>query len=179
MPEVNYPALVLNADFSPVSLCPPSVWDFERTLKNTLKERVTPLEFYDDVLRSPSFEYRPPSVVALRKYVKRPERVAFTRMNIFIRDSFTCQYCNEGFEPRELTFDHVVPRSRGGGTNFENIVACCVACNSKKGDRTDIRPNRIPKTPTPRMVAKAHLSKQKLHASWYDYLYWSGVLDKD
>lgn len=175
-----YPALVLNADFSPVSTFPLSLWDFARTMRNVLKERVIVLETYDTVLRSPSITYAPPSVVALKDYVRRPDRVPFTRMNVFLRDDFTCQYCSVKLPPRELTFDHVVPRSHGGGSNWENIVAACVRCNTRKGSRTEMRPLRPPRAPRGRdLIRKRPPDKAGLEKSWLDYLYWSGVLDSD
>lgn len=175
-----YPALVLNADFSPVSIFPLSLWDFARTMRNVLKDRVVVLETYDALLRSPSVTYEPPSVVALRDYVKRPDRVSFTRMNLFLRDDFRCQYCGCKLPPKDLTFDHVVPRSAGGGTNWENIVAACVPCNTRKGSRRDLKPIRAPEAPSARsLIRKRPPGKSGLHHSWLDYLYWSGVLESD
>lgn len=174
-----YPALVLNADFTPVSVHPLSVWGFERTLRNFLKDRVTPLDYYNATLRSPSFEYKPPSVVALKQYVKRPNRVIFSRMNIFLRDNFTCQYCAKRFPPSQLTFDHVIPRSKGGGTNFENIVAACQECNVRKGDTYDMVPIREPRKPAYREIARASPPNVNFHETWLDWLYWSGVLEQN
>lgn len=176
----SYPALVLNADFSPVSIFPLSLWDFARTMRNTLKGSVIVLETYDAVLRSPSITYQPPSVVALKNYVRISRRVAFTRMNLFLRDNFKCQYCEVKLTPRDLTFDHIIPRSAGGGTNWENIVAACVKCNTLKGSRRDMTPIRKPAIPTGREMARKRPPKQsELHHSWMDYLYWSGVLHSD
>lgn len=178
MTTPNYPALVLNADMTPVSVFPLSTWGFERTLRNTLKERITPLEFYDVTLRSPTYQYRPPSVIMLKDYVKRPQSVPFTRMNIFLRDNFQCQYCMGRFSPKELTFDHVIPRARGGGTSFENIVSACVDCNGRKGDSMSIKPVRAPRVPKARDLARSQPPRENLHQSWLDYLYWSGVLEQ-
>lgn len=178
MTTPNYPALVLNADFTPVSVFPLSTWGVERTLRNDMKDRITPLEFYDTKLRSQNFEYRPPSVIALKTYIKQPQRVAFTRMNIFLRDNFKCQYCGGSFEAKNLTFDHVIPRASGGGTNFENIVACCVSCNTKKGSSMSMKPMRTPKEPGVRELSRIRPPREKLHSSWLDYLYWSGVLEE-
>lgn len=178
----KYPSLVLNADYSPISVHPLSTWSFERTLRNYLKDRINVLESYDTTLRSPSFEYNPPSVVALKRYIKRPQRVVFNRYNIFLRDDFTCQYCAKRFSSYELTFDHVVPRSKGGQTSFDNIVACCVPCNTKKSNKQDVQPIKKPYTPNQRQLAKkkqTNLDVSKLHDSWSDYLYWSGVLQQD
>jgi 5-methylcytosine-specific restriction endonuclease McrA len=175
-----YPALLLNADFSPISTFPLSIWDFGRTMRNVLKDRVTVLETYDAVLRSPSITYEPPSVVALKRYIHRPDRVPFTRMNLFLRDDFRCQYCRAKLPPKDLTFDHVVPRVEGGGTNWENIVAACVGCNGKKGSRRDMHPIVPPRRPSMyAMMKKRNVQRDSLHSSWLDYLYWSGVLESD
>jgi 5-methylcytosine-specific restriction endonuclease McrA len=175
----NYPALVLNADFSPVRIHPLSTWGFERVLRAVLKDRVVVLEEHDAELRSASLTYRPPSVIALRRYVRPQQAVPFNRMNIFLRDGFRCQYCGDHFHSRDLTFDHVIPRSRGGGTNFENIVSACAPCNGRKGSET-MRPLRQPRTPTPRKLARcAPQDKTQLLKGWIDYLYWAGLLEQD
>jgi len=186
MTALTYPALVLNADYTPISVLPLSTWGFERTLRNFLKkDRITVLEHYDVTLRSPSFEYKPPSVIALNQYVKKPHKVAFSRYNIFLRDNFTCQYCQKKGTSKNLTFDHVIPRSAGGTTNYSNIVACCITCNTRKGSNTSMKPVRVPRTPTGRELLKARnslpniISKSSLHHTWTDYLYWSGVLDQN
>ncbi|MEJ2668138.1 MAG: HNH endonuclease [Deinococcales bacterium] len=90
----------------------------------------------DKVLRSVNHTFPVPSVVRLKRFVKRPyrQRVAFNRRNVFKRDEHSCQYC--GAHSTDLTLDHVVPRSRGGATSWENVVACCKRCNARKRDRT-------------------------------------------
>ena len=178
-PVPNYPALVLNADFSPVRIHPLSTWGFERVLRAVLRDRVVVLEVHEAELRSARTTYRPPAVIALRRYVRPQQTVQFNRMNIFLRDGFRCQYCGDGFTSRDLTFDHVIPRSRGGGTNFGNIVSACTPCNSRKGSEP-MRPIRPPRTPTPHELARSMPpDRSELQSSWLDYLYWSGVLDQD
>ncbi len=174
----NYPALVLNADFTPISVFPLSTWSFDRTLRNVMKGRITVLEEYNVTLRSPSFEYSPPSVIALKQYVNRPKRVVFNRMNIFLRDKFCCQYCGNKFAPNELTFDHVVPRAHGGKTEYTNIVSACVSCNTRKGARRDMKPLTAPREPRVSELAATLDSREKLHHTWLDYLYWSGALEQ-
>jgi 5-methylcytosine-specific restriction endonuclease McrA len=176
----TYPALVLNADFTPVTSFPLSIWDFGRTMRNVMKDRVVVLETYNVTLHSQRSEWNPPSVVALREYVRRPSRVSFTRLNVFMRDGFCCQYCGHHLPPKDLTFDHVVPSSRGGGTNWTNIVSACVPCNTAKADRQDMRPRVKPFVPGPHDLArKAPPDMGIRHASWRDYLYWSGVLESN
>jgi 5-methylcytosine-specific restriction endonuclease McrA len=121
---------------------------------------------------------RLPSVVAVRDYVKIANRVAFTRFNVFLRDRFRCQYCGESFPAKDLTFEHVVPKSKGGETSWTNIVAACDTCNTLKDNRTDMKPIRPPFVPTARelMVVRRALPQGYLHESWLDYLYWDAEL---
>ena len=114
----NWPALVLNADFRPLSYFPLSLWSWQETVKAVFLERVNVVEEYDHAVNSPSFEMRLPSVISLKEYVPMSRRPAFTRFNVFLRDGFNCQYCGEDFAAPELTFDHVIPRSRGGRTTW-------------------------------------------------------------
>ena len=119
------------------------------------------------------------AVVALRKYQRASQRVAFTRFNVFLRDRFTCQYCGEVFPSSALTFEHVVPRSRGGQTTWFNIVTACVPCNTAKGNSLRIKPRRQPREPTLNdlLAAKRGFPPGYLHESWTDYLYWDAQLD--
>ncbi|MGH6839359.1 MAG: HNH endonuclease, partial [Methylocella sp.] len=102
------PALVLNADFRPLSYYPLSLWAWQDSIKAVFLDRVNIVSNYDKTVRSPSFEMRLPSVVSLRRYVRPPRHPAFTRFNVFLRDRFSCQYCGSR---EDLTFDHLVPRS--------------------------------------------------------------------
>ena len=131
----GFPALVLNADFRPLSYFPLSLWSWQEAVKAVCLDRVNIVSQYDRVVRSPSFEMRLPSVISLKEYIPTARRPAFTRFNVFLRDRFACQYCGDAFPAHDLTFDHVVPRSRGGNSTWENLVACCHACNRRKGNR--------------------------------------------
>ncbi|HEY1878679.1 MAG TPA: HNH endonuclease, partial [Caulobacteraceae bacterium] len=132
-PPSGAPALVLNADFRPLSYYPLSLWSWQETIKAVFLERVDVVSAYDTLIHSPSFEMRLPSVVSLKSYITQDRPPAFTRFNLFLRDSFSCQYCGSG---DDLTFDHLTPRSRGGRTTWENIVTACARCNLAKGGRT-------------------------------------------
>lgn len=93
----------------------------------------------DHVLRSPNFVFPAPAVVRLKDYINiriRQQRAASKRMAILMRDRFRCQYCGRKHNPFELTLDHIVPRSKGGSTEPENLCASCMECNQRKGDRT-------------------------------------------
>ena len=136
MTMTAHPALVLNADFRPMSYFPLSLLSWQDAVHAVFSERVSVVAEYDTWVRSPSTRIRLPSVVALRKYQRSARRVAFTRFNVFLRDRFTCQYCGEAFASSALTFEHVIPRSRGGQTTWSNIVTACMPCNTGKGNST-------------------------------------------
>jgi 5-methylcytosine-specific restriction endonuclease McrA len=174
-----HPALVLNADFRPVSYFPLSLISWQEAVQAVVAERVSVVAEYDAWARSPSTRIRLPSVVALRAYRRRRPRVAFTRFNVFLRDRFTCQYCGRLLPASALTFEHVVPRAQGGATRWDNIVTACVPCNGRKGSSTQMRPRRPPKEPTVRelLAARRAFPPGYLHASWADYLYWDAELE--
>ena len=179
-PPSGHPALVLNADFRPLSYYPLSLWPWQETIKAVFLDRVDVVSTYDQVVRSPSFEMPLPSVVALKSYVTQDRAPAFTRFNLFLRDAFSCQYCGHG---EELTFDHVIPRSRGGRTSWENIVTACAPCNLRKGGRTPKEAQMPPARPArrPSSFELQELGRRfpphHLHQSWMDYLYWDIELE--
>ena len=181
----NAPALVLNADFRPLSYFPLSLWSWQDAVKAVFLDRVNIVSNYETVVRSPSFEMKLPSVIALKEYVHQSRRPAFTRFNVFLRDRFACQYCGHRFPTQDLTFDHVVPRSRGGRTSWENVVTACGACNLHKGNRMprDIGmiPRDTPCQPTAYDLQDAGrgFPPNYLHESWRDYLYWDIELEQD
>jgi 5-methylcytosine-specific restriction endonuclease McrA len=176
----DHPALVLNADFRPLSYLPLSLWPWQDAVKAVFLDRVTVLAEYDTVAHSPSVEIRIPSVVVLRDYVKPARSSAFTRFNLFLRDEFSCQYCGSR---GEMTFDHVIPRSRGGRTTWENVVAACGRCNLRKGNLTvrqaGMSLNRLPQRPTSGELQNKgrKFPPNHLHDSWMDFLYWDAELD--
>ncbi|TNF13987.1 MAG: HNH endonuclease, partial [Rhodobacteraceae bacterium] len=97
----RHPALVLNADFRPLSYYPLSLWPWQEAIKAVFLDRVTILAEYDEVVRSQREAFKIPSVVVLKEYVRPQKRVAFTRFNLFLRDEFKCQYCGK---KGDLTF---------------------------------------------------------------------------
>jgi len=179
MTSPAHPALVLNADFRPMSYFPLSLLSWQDAVQAVFSERVSVVAEYDTWAHSPSTQIRLPSVVALRKYQPSARRVAFTRFNVFLRDRFTCQYCGQVFPSSALTFEHVIPRSHGGLTTWSNIVTACVPCNTRKGSSLRIKPRRAPKEPTVTelLAAKRSFPPGYLHGSWTDYLYWDAQLD--
>ena len=179
-PPSGWPCLVLNADFRPLSYYPLSLWPWQEVIKAVFLDRVDVVSTYDQEVHSPSFAMRLPSVVSLKHYVPQDRPPAFTRFNLFLRDSFSCQYCTVG---DDLTFDHVVPRSKGGLTTWENVVAACSSCNLRKSDRLPAEarmwPAVFPYQPNidDLMRAGRQFPPNYLHESWMDYLYWDSVLE--
>ncbi len=176
----HHPALVLNADYRPLSYYPLSLWPWQEAIKAAWLDRVDIVAEYDEFVRSPSTTIRIPSVVVLKDYVKPQKRVAFTRFNLFLRDEFCCQYCGA---KGEMTFDHVVPRSKGGRTTWRNVVAACGRCNLRKGDLTvkqaGMHLARAPFQPTALELQNVgrKFPPNYLHESWMDYLYWDAELE--
>ncbi|MFU8887495.1 MAG: HNH endonuclease [Trueperaceae bacterium] len=160
--------LILNASYEPLHVC--SVKRAITLLMQEVAERVLD---GDRVLRTPTLVVPVPSVIRLRRYVRRPhrQRVAFNRKNVFRRDDHSCQYC--GARGHDLTLDHVLPRSRGGPTSWENVVACCRRCNASKRDRTPeearMSLRRRPRAPT-FMFTSAYGVLPDVDPAWEAYL---------
>ncbi len=131
-------------------------------------------------VRCVKFDIAVPRIVRLFSYDRLPRRnVRFTRRNIFARDSNHCQYCGKKFPMSELSLDHVVPRSQGGGTDWQNIVCCCLKCNVKKGGRTPAQAHmkliNQPAKPKRSPMVTLRLTNAK-YASWKQFLneaYWN------
>jgi 5-methylcytosine-specific restriction endonuclease McrA len=179
----HYAALVLNADFRPLSYFPLSLWSWQDSIKAVFLERVNVVSEYDRAVRSPSWEIRLPSVIALKEYIPMARRPAFTRFNVFLRDRFSCQYCGEDYSAEGLTFDHVVPRARGGRTVWSNVVTACEPCNLRKGYRlpqeAGLSLRRAPYQPTNFELQEngRGFPPNYLHESWRDFLYWDSELE--
>lgn len=179
-PLANCPALVLNADFTPLSYYPLSLWPWQTAIKAVFLERVDIIASYDREVHSPTLDMKVPSVIALRQYVRPSEFPAFTRFNLFLRDRFSCQYCGS---PHQLTFDHVIPRRLGGRTSWENVATACAPCNMKKGGRTPeqarmpLRVNPIRPTSWQLQERGRGFPPNYLHETWRDWLYWDIELE--
>ena len=174
------PALVLNADFAPLSYYPLSLWPWQTAIKSVFLERVHIVEEYEREVHSASLTMKIPSVIALKQYVRPSEFPAFTRFNLFLRDRFQCQYCGS---PDELTFDHVIPRRLGGKTTWQNVATACAPCNLKKGGRTPkqahMQVHVTPHRPTTWQLQQQgkRFPPNYLHDSWHDWLYWDVELE--
>ncbi|MBI3292391.1 MAG: HNH endonuclease [Elusimicrobia bacterium] len=138
-------------------------------------------------VHTPTFRIAIPEVIALRFYDKLPEtEVKFTRRNIYEHYRYRCCYCGGRFSSQELNLEHVIPRSRGGRTDWANIVTACMACNLKKGDRLpeEARMQLLLKPSKPRWRGSASLIVRphiKVRASWQrfvDTVYWNTELEE-
>ena len=128
----HYRALLLDRSYRPVRAV-----GWRRAVVLGLSGRVDVLELYAREVRTPSRTFALPAVVRVPSWShKAPQAVALTRRNVLLRDGHTCHYCGATGSGRELTLDHIVPRSRGGRTAWDNVVTACGPCNRDKGDRT-------------------------------------------
>jgi 5-methylcytosine-specific restriction endonuclease McrA len=160
--------LVLNASYEPINVC-----TMRRAAVLVLKERAEVLEERNGALRSERLAMARPCVIRLIRYVRIPRDVhrrKITRKAVLARDAWTCQYC--GHQATGLTVDHVIPRSRGGESVWENIVASCAPCNRRKGNRTPhearMHPANRPKPPGPTVFIR--IASPRVPKAWEQYL---------
>ncbi|HEX9987202.1 MAG TPA: HNH endonuclease [Chloroflexia bacterium] len=126
----NAPVLVLNQNYEPLNVC-----NVKRALVLVLGGKAEVLELNHQVIHTPTLSIHCPSVIRLAYLIRRPRvRARLSRKEIFIRDSYTCQYC--GVKTRDLTLDHVIPRSKSGPHTWENLVSACRGCNHRKGGKS-------------------------------------------
>ena len=140
--------LILNTNAQPVNYLPLSVINWKEAIRYMYHDKCDVLEWYDDwLVRSPSWETKVPAVIMMKQYIKSKTEVRFSKSNLYLRDQYKCQYCGNEFIRSHLTMDHVIPISKGGQTEWTNIVAACNPCNSTKGNRTDWKPKYKPYRP--------------------------------
>ncbi len=163
--------LVLNYTFEPLHFT-----NARRAITLVLSGKAESVEDSPRVIRSPSRSFFIPAVIRLAVYIRKPflDRVAFNKKNILRRDGYTCQYC--GRRGERLTVDHIDPRSRGGETTWTNVVAACLRCNLRKGNRTveEARMKLIREPTHPRLLFSMHFHRNPdAHSfldSWRKYL---------
>ena len=170
--------LVLTQGYEPVK-----VISWQRAITLLTLGKIEVVEEYDHELRSTSLIIKCPAVVRLLTAFKRHKKpVKFSRVNIFGRDKYRCQYCGEKGKLADLTYDHVLPKSQGGRTVWTNIVTACYDCNAKKRDRTpqQAKMKLLSKPIQPRWVPAMtiRIAKTSAPEAWRDYLYWTGSLDE-
>jgi 5-methylcytosine-specific restriction endonuclease McrA len=159
--------LVLNATYEPINVC-----TVRRAVVLLLKEKAEVIERAELELHSASCTIPRPVVIRLVAYVRVPRdthRRKITRRAVFARDNWTCQYCGAR---SNLTVDHVVPRSKGGESSWDNIVASCAPCNRRKGNalprQVGMRLLKQPRTPSPHVFI--HVASPTIPAAWQQYL---------
>jgi 5-methylcytosine-specific restriction endonuclease McrA len=159
--------LVLNATYEPINVC-----TVRRAVVLLLKEKAEVIERADWELHSATQTMSRPMVIRLVTYVRIPRdthRRKITRRAVFARDNWTCQYCGSR---SNLTVDHVIPRSKGGGSSWDNIVASCAPCNRRKGDallrQAGMRLAKKPRTPSPTVFI--HVASPTIPVAWQQYL---------
>ena len=165
------PVLVLNATYEPVNVCAA-----RRAIILVLNGAARAEEEASGIVRSARLAMRIPSVIRLLEYRRIPHQArALSRKNILLRDRNACQYCGQTLVSGELTLDHVLPRSLGGKSAWENLVACCHPCNNRKGDRMpEIAGMKLLRTPKPfNLHTSRHLMRLMAHGNgqWRKYLY--------
>lgn len=168
--------LLLNSSFEPLK-----VVSWKKAVVMVLLGKVEVIEEYNRRIRGIRFSLPLPAVIRLNRYIKkRTPIIKFSRVNLYIRDAGRCQYCGIPFSQKELTYDHVIPRSKGGETEWTNVVTCCVPCNLKKGGRTPEEAGmsliRKPKAPIWIPLLTMSLGLKETPEPWKDYLYLNSEL---
>jgi len=185
----NYQILELNADYTPLWYCPLSRITWRQAIwliakgEETKIPRIHVVEYYEGVFIGTSRKsYQLPSVVA--HLSQRPLQLKFSRLNIYVRDGFKCQYTGIKYPPEQLNFDHVIPSDQGGTRDWHNIVTCHREINSLKMNRTPeqaglklVKKPRRPNVYELREMGKKYPPRY-LDETWEDYLYWNTELEK-
>lgn len=171
--------LVLDQSYSPVLVVP-----WQRAIELLTLGKVEVIQEHDQEVRSAYLVIKIPSVIRLlRKFRRFKKPVKFSRVNIYGRDGYKCQYCGTKCSMNELTYDHVIPRSQNGKTTWTNIVSCCVPCNSRKAGRTPEQARmkllKKPVQPVDLPTMMIQISRKNIPDAWRDYLYYTGDLDQD
>ncbi len=162
--------LVLNQNYEPLNVC-----NLPRAFRLVFGDKAEVVEYDHQQIRTPSAEYRAPSVIRLQHMIRRPRpRIRLSRREVFVRDDHVCQYC--GRQGNDMTLDHVVPRHRGGTHTWENLVTACKACNHRKGgrllDEARIRLLRAPIEPRSDVYSMfGTYLRDDRNEAWRAYLY--------
>jgi 5-methylcytosine-specific restriction endonuclease McrA len=171
--------LLLTQGYEPIQII-----SWQRAITLLALDKVDVIEEYDAEIRAPSVIVRVPAVVRLRKAFRRHAKpVKFSRVNIYARDGYRCQYCGVKCTIAELTYDHVIPRSKGGHTTWDNIVSACYGCNREKANRTPAEARMkllaVPARPTWMPAVQIRVSAKSVPDAWRDYVYWTGEIDSE
>jgi 5-methylcytosine-specific restriction endonuclease McrA len=169
--------LFLDVDWQPMR-----VDSWPRAITALFLGKIEVVEYSRDrTIKGVGREYPMPAVVrVLRRFRRDRMVIRFSRLNIYARDRFTCQYCGARLLSEDLTFDHVVPRSAGGRTVWDNIVTACVPCNGRKANRTPraakMTLRRRPAKPRSLPVVTVRMDERDVPAEWRPY--WSAPLER-
>jgi 5-methylcytosine-specific restriction endonuclease McrA len=179
MNAVDTRTLLLSQGYEPIK-----VISWQRAITLISLGKVEVIEEYDSEIRAVSLVIKVPAVVRLlRSFRRHSKPVKFSRANIYARDQHRCQYCGTRCSISELTYDHVIPRSKGGRTTWENIATCCYTCNAKKANRTPaeahMRLRTQPARPEWITAVTIRLSTKSMPEAWRDYLYWTSEIEHD
>jgi 5-methylcytosine-specific restriction endonuclease McrA len=171
--------LVLDLGYQPLRIV-----SWQRAVTMLFEGKVEVIEEYDEDIRSVSITIKMPAVVRLLQAIRgRKKAVKFSRINVMTRDGFRCQYCGRKLPMSKLNYDHVVPRSQGGKTVWENIVTACYPCNDRKGSRTPqqagMRLLKQPAKPKSLPVIAFRLNTDSIPDAWASWIYWQGELEQD
>ncbi len=171
--------LVLDQSYRPLAIV-----HWTRAITLYFQGKAEIVSEYDGFIRSTSLVIKMPSVVRLLRMFRRHKKPCkFSRVNIYGRDGYKCQYCGEKKLMHDLTYDHVIPRTLGGKTTWTNIVSACEDCNSRKGGRTPEQAKmkliKKPIQPVDLPAIVVELSRESVPDAWRDFMYWTGELDEE
>ena len=178
MPDV----LLINADGHPVNMLPLSAVSWKEAIMYMYHDKCDVLEWYDDwVVHSAKWETRVPAVIMLKDFLKRSTNPRFSKTNVYLRDVYHCQYCNERVTNKTATMDHVIPLSKGGKTRWDNIITACAPCNSKKANQTYMKPFYKPYQPGYYELVRKRkqLPFDLKHESWARWMGLDDVIDEN
>ncbi len=169
MEAASRAVLVLNATYEPLNIVP-----IRRAIVLLLKEKAEIVEAAKAKVRAEHLAIDWPLVIRLVAFVPVPRRLPLplSRRTVMARDLYTCQYCGGQPGKHDLTIDHIIPRSRGGTTTWENVVTACAPCNRRKGDRLaeEAQMTLMSKPARPRFIAVVLLGEANGHTVWQKYL---------
>lgn len=167
--------LVLNSDYQPLSIIPLATVNWQEAIKLVIANNAKISDHLENLyIRSEKLKINYPSVIILNKFVKNKYKVKLSKTNIFIRDNYSCCFCKNFlfYEKDKLTIDHIIPKSKGGKSSWDNLVSSCVKCNNDKGNKI-IYPDILPSKPSYSELIKkrTQLPIYIDHDSWKKYLY--------
>ena len=169
--------LLLNSTYEPLRII-----SWQRAVTMVYLDKAEIIRSYESLLRSVSLTMQAPAVVKLNEMVRRHRvRIAFSRRNVFLRDGHRCQYCQERLPAAELTTDHVIPRSRGGTSSWDNVVTACGPCNRKKANRTPAQARmhliQLPERPNSLPALGLRIGSENAPEPWREFLAYGGTVE--